>query len=250
MTLLQDPALLQETHLLDGFDAPVKILHGHLRLLGSDVPRGWQAQALAHHALLVLRGLVALRDLLVLLDAQDLLHALRGVANLDGLPSLRSLLDLGHKGPVSPGSDRGHSACPASACRAADSVQVVREVHGKVKQDDVVHVLEVEAARGQVRANHHVSSTACELPPNLLPLLGVDIAMQSHSADALLQHALVHVLACRHAVGEDERLPAHRRHLSKDIPKDRLQPLASCRHEHLLDLGRRHVCICGHDRQH
>mmetsp|Transcript_99058 Transcript_99058/g.275797 ORF Transcript_99058/g.275797 Transcript_99058/m.275797 type:complete len:203 (-) Transcript_99058:884-1492(-) len=172
------------------------------------------------------------------------------MADLDRLAGLGRLLDLRHERPVPPRCDGCDAACSASPCGAADAVQVVGEVRGEVVEHHVVHVLEVQATRGQVGAHHDIGPTSGELPPHLFAPVRVHVPVQGHRAEPVLQHAAMHGLAGRHAVREDERFPPHRRHLCKDVPEDCGQAFATSRHEHLLDLGRRHVRVRGHNGQH
>ena len=191
----------------DVLKAQLVLLKGGLeRRRGDHLQIAAALQQLADHVLIALghafgdglqQGLALLRKLLL----PDL---------LDG--GQRHLLDLGlrHAGQVAnhvelpaPGADGDGGALLAGASGAADAVDVVLVVAGHVVVDDVIDVVDVDAARGHVGGHQQRDAGGLERVHHAGALGLVQVAVQRLGGDAVAHEVLGDLLHHRLGVAED-----------------------------------------------
>ena len=113
-------------------------------------------------------------------------------------------LDALHEVNLTTGDETHGFAAAAGTTGAADAVNVVFGIVGKLQIDDEVDVVHVEAASGDIGGAKDLHSTAAEVPHHALTHRLIDVAMQAVSGITTCHEGIGGVIDGTFGVGKDD----------------------------------------------
>ncbi len=142
---------------------------------------------------------------------------------------------------VVPVDERDRRTRRARAARTAGAVQIRLLVLGGLVVDDVRDALDVDAARGHVRADQHVDLAVAERAQRLLARALAEVAVDRAGGEPAVLELLGDVGGRPLGPAEDHREPAA---LGLQYPRDHLRLVHGVRAvDELLDVGQRHALV-------